>query len=178
MTTTIYIPEFNIYTPKSHWPKWMRRRDETIVATQAFGSSAAAPTVFSVANMAIAYADAGAATATYQVAVIFRATGDGTLDVERQQGSDILNIENPYCDVPSGCWVRCLYVSGDHMTSGSAEDTWLNCDTQKSFIMTHTSTGGTDFIEGTFDFALSSDASGSPVESSKTGVDIRAGEIL
>jgi hypothetical protein len=44
--------------------------------------------------------------------------------------------------------------------------------------MNHTSSGGSDEISGDFDFELSSDSSGTPVEATKSSVTINVGELL
>ena len=143
----------------------------TVAASSAAGSS------FDLSTLNTSYTDVGAATQTYGISVIFRT--DGTVDVTKLIGSDLNNEVNPYVSPTSetsNTWVRCTYVSGTHLTGGSAEDTWVRCDAQKTFTLEYTSSGGNDEVDGTFNFELSSDASGSPVEATKNSVNLNVGE--
>ena len=134
-------------------------------------------TIWSMAGFDATYTDQGAATQTYAVQVVFHT--DGTVDVFRDIAADLPNEVNPYVDPTvesSNTWVQCHFISGDHMTAGAAEETWWRLDVIRTFTMRHTSAGGTDLISGTFDFTLSSDASGSPVEAVALSRTITAGE--
>lgn len=123
------------------------------------------------------YADLGALTQTYRVEIEF--TNDSTVDVLREFQSDLLDEQVDYVK-PLGSlpnvYVRCLYVSGDHMTAGDAEDTWHLLGSGKQFIMQHTSAGGEDYLLGTFKFQLSTD--GSTVHEDTGNVTIQVGELF
>lgn len=124
-----------------------------------------------------AYLDVGALTQTYGVDITFRTAAD--VDVLRDIGSDILNEGDIV--VPSGeaanTWIRCTLTAGDDMTGGATRGAWHRLNVQRNFLMRYASGGGVDFITGTFTFELSSDASGSPVVATKTGVVVKAGEV-
>lgn len=127
----------------------------------------------------INYSDVGVVTQTYAVEVVFQI--DGTVDVLRDIGSDLLNQQDPYVDPTSetiNTWVRCTHNFGDDMTAGEARGVWLRCDSQRIFTMRQTSGSGPPELNGNFDFELSSDSSGSPVEASALGKTIMAGEII
>ena len=133
--------------------------------------------VYSLTDMATSYADTSAATTTYGVKVIFRT--DGTVDVEKDVGSNLNNEVDPYVNPASetaNSHVRCAYVSGTHMTSGDAEDTWHALSSERSFYMQYTSSGGSDIVDGTFNFELSNDGGSTTVES-KDSVNISVGEL-
>ena len=118
---------------------------------------------YSLSNVPSPMADTGAATGTYRVTVRFNL--DGTVDVVKLIGSSIIGVET-FCTPVSyvaGLHVRCSYVSGDNMTGGDAEDTWHALTSARSFIMEYTSSGGSDFILGVFNFELSDDAGVSEV---------------
>ena len=135
--------------------------------------------IWDMSSMAASYDDSGGATTTYGISVIFRT--DGSVDVTKLIGSDLNNEVDPYVDPASSTsdtWVRCLYVSGSHMTAGDAEDTWLRLDSERTFTMTHTSAGGNDEISGTFNFELSSESDGTPEEAAKDNVNINVGETF
>ena len=136
-------------------------------------------TTWDMSSMGTSYTDTGAATTTYGVSVIFRT--DGTVDVTRVINSNLNDEVNPYVtptSETSNTWVRCLYVAGTHMTAGDAEDTWHRLDSQRTFTMTYATSGGSDQVDGTFNFELSSDSSGTPEEAAKDNVNIDIGETF
>ncbi len=133
--------------------------------------------VYSLANIPSSMADTGAATTTYALTVRFNT--DGTVDVLKLIGSDIIGVET-FCAPVSyvaGLHVRCSYVSGDNMTGGDAEDTWHAMTSARSFIMQHTSGGGSDFLLGVFNFELSDDG-GSTEVANIDNRSVSAGEII
>ena len=146
-------------------------------AMAAAGAGGAALT-WTLSSLATSYADVGGATQTYAVQVIFQV--DATVDVFRDIAADLLNEQIDYVSAlpTTNTWVRCLYISGDHMTAGAAEDTWHNLNVTRIFTMRIISPGGPSDISGVFNFELSSDSSGSPIEASKNNVNINAGEIF
>ena len=138
----------------------------------------AVATVWSLVNMASSYTDLGGPTQTYGVNIIFQT--DGTLDVFKDIGADLFD-EEQYVDPgseSSNTWVRCTYVSGNDMTGGGARGVWHRANLAVSFLMRYTTSGGTDQISGVFNFELSSDASGSPIEATKNNVTVTVGEIF
>jgi len=136
-------------------------------------------TTWDLTSMGTSYVDLGSTTTTYGVQVIFRT--DGTLDVTRTIGANLNDEVNPYVSPTSqttNTWVQCSYNSGNHLTGGSSEESWNRLSSQVSFLMEHTTSGGSDEIQGFFDFNLSSDASGSPIEATKSNVSLNVGEIF
>lgn len=135
------------------------------------------PTVYSLTNMQGAYADVDFGAATYVVQIRF--APDGTVDVLRNIAADLLNEETHTTpgDDSDNTYVRCTNVGGSDMTSGQARGVWLAIDQNRDFIMSYAAAGGPDTIQGDFDFELSSDASGSPIEASKLSVNVSVGSI-
>lgn len=133
---------------------------------------------WALGGLATLYADLGGATQTYEVGIFFQL--DATVDVFRGQAADLLNEQIDYVSATptSNTWVRCTHVSGDDMTSGSSRGAWHNINVPRNFTMTKVSGGGPDLFDGTFNFELSSDSSGSPVVASKLGVRVNVGEIF
>jgi len=141
----------------------------------AFAASAGSSIIYSLANLASSYSDTSPVTTTYSVNIVFRTAGQ--VDVLRSVASNLLN-EEQYVTPGSesaNTYVRCTYVSGDHMTSGDTENTWHQCNIERNFEMLHTSAGGVDFLSGTFDIELSNDG-GTTIVASKLGVTVEAGE--
>jgi hypothetical protein len=177
-TGVILVPEINIWTPQFEWPEWMKRRRDTIICASAVHGGAISYT-WSLASMATSYTDLGGLTQTYEVGIFFQV--DGTVDVFREQAADLLNEVDPYVDPTSGTvvtWVRCTWNSGDDMTSGNSRGTWHQLNTARAFVMTKVSSGGPDEFSGNFDFELSSESDGTPVEASKLSVTVNVGEIF
>jgi len=142
-----------------------------------FDDAAAAGDTYNLADLATTYSDQAGTTTTYEVAIIFRT--DATVDVTRLVGSTLNDEQVDYTDgAVADCWVRCTYVSGDTMTGGSSLGTWHQCSTQRSFIMTHTTAGGEDLLQGTFKFELASDASGTPIEADSGNIIVTVGELF
>lgn len=132
--------------------------------------------VWSLSNLASSYIDKTTAADTYQVNFAFQT--DGSVDVFRLVLTD-LNDEEQYVTPGSGSsstYVRCTYVSGDHMTSGDAEDTWHLCSSQINFVMTKVANGGIDELSGVFTFELSPD-NGTTVVATKSNVTVTAGSF-
>lgn len=124
------------------------------------------------------YNDLGNATTTYRVSIVFRT--DGTIDVVKNQSADENDVEQ-YVDPGSesaNTWVRCTFLSGSNMTGGDTVGVWHRCDMEVSFQMEHTTSGGADTISGEFQFELSSESDGTPVEASVTNITISVGEIF
>ncbi len=137
-----------------------------------------AGTMWNLSDLASSYADLALGINTYAVQVTFRT--DGTVDVLRDVAADLNNEQDPYVDPTSessNTWVRCTHNSGDDMTAGDTRGVWHRLDVQRQFTMRITTTGPADDLSGNFDFDVSSDASGTPIEASKPGVSIVAGQI-
>lgn len=122
------------------------------------------------------YVDLGGTTQTYGVDIVFRTAGD--VDVLRDIGADILNAQDPYASDPANCWVRCTFIAGNTMTGGNTLGVWHRCDVQRNFLMRHTTSGGSDEIQGNFDLELSSDASGSPITAQHLNFSVNVGELF
>lgn len=143
-----------------------------------FDDADATALVWSLSNLADTYFDLGGATQTYGVDIIFQL--DATVDVFRDIAADLLNEQVDYVsETPTtNTWVRCTHISGNDMTAGDARGVWHNIDVTRVFTMRIVSPGGSSDITGDFNFELSSDSSGSPVEASKLGVTVNVGEII
>lgn len=149
---------------------------QTLCAVLNAGS---APTVYNLSDMAASHTDVGGFTDTYGISVIFRT--DGTVDVTKLINLDTNDQVDPYVSPTSetsNTWVRCTFNSGDDMTSGDTRGVWHRLDTERSFTQEHTTGGGNDLLAGNFDYELSSDASGSPIEATKAGVTTQVGELF
>ena len=133
--------------------------------------------IYSLSNLPSSIVDIGAPTQTYFVDITFRTAGD--IDILKNFLSDNLNVEQ-YVDPgfqSTNTYVRCTYVSGSHMTSGSAEDTWHQCSVERDFKLLYTSSGGDDSISGTFNFELSDDG-GTTIVATKNAVTVQVGELF
>lgn len=132
---------------------------------------------YSLSNLASNYSDLDGATTTYTVNVIFRL--DGSVDVLRAVNADLFNEEQFV--TPGGqaanTWVRCTYISGDHLTGGDAENTWHQVNVQRNFSMSYSTSGGLDEIFGVFTFELSDDG-GPTIVATKSNVTINVGELF
>ena len=147
------------------------------MTVRAIFSAARGKITWSLSDLASSYADLNPATQTYAVEMVFRTAGD--IDVLRDIAADLLNEQDPYVDPAARAaitWVRCKLISGDDMTAGDTRNVWLQLTSERTYTMRHTSSGGTDIRLGVFDFELSSDASGSPIEAQALSVTIQAGE--
>ena len=171
----IIVLKRNLYLPERMWGRKRFQRG-IICATAIFGP--AIVTVWSLSNLASSYTDLGAPTQTYGVNIIFRT--DGSVDVFKDINPDLLD-EEQYVDPgpqSANTWIRCTHVSGDDMTGGGARGVWHRGTLAVSFLMRHTTGGGMDQLSGVFDFDVSSDASGTPIEASKPAVTVNVGEIF
>lgn len=138
-----------------------------------------ASVTWALASLATLYTDLGGLTLTYSVNISFQA--DGTVDVFRGQAADLLNEVNPYVSpiaATVGTYVRCTHVSGNDMTAGDARGVWHRLNVQRNFTMQIVSPGGASDITGTFNFELSSEADGTPVEATKNNVVVNVGELF
>jgi len=143
-----------------------------------FMSQVVPSTSWDLSQLSSSYADESAATTTYGVEVIFRT--DGTVDILRDVLTDLPDEQNPYVtptSEASNTWVQCTYSSGNNSITGPALTTWHRLDTQRGWRYAYTSSGGSDFISGTYIWKISSDSSGSPVEDTKT-ITLTAGELF
>lgn len=135
-----------------------------------------AAVAYSLSNIPSPVSDQGGATTTYRVTLRFQT--DGTVDILRLVGSDSLNVEQ-YVDPGSesaNLHVRVNKISGDSLTGGDAESTWHALTSERTFEMEYTSSGGSDFISGSFDIELSEDGGSTTLLS--VNRTITAGEVF
>lgn len=129
--------------------------------------------LIAIDQMDAIYLDLGASTTTYRVQLNFGT--DGFLDVLRNVGADDLQ-DLEVTNKTSNLHIRCVYVSGEHLTSGN-EDTWEAWTVARNYQLEHASGGGSDDITGTFNFQISKDG-GSTVFQASGNVSINVGELF
>lgn len=133
--------------------------------------------VYSLANLASEYADESTITDTYTVNFIVRdSITDGTIDVTKAITSSELDEETYIVPTGSSVWVRATYVSGDTFTSGAAVGSWLELSTDRTWTMSHTTSGGLDQISGIYKFELATDSGGSNIVADSGNITFRVGE--
>ncbi len=140
MSTTIFIPEINIWTPPVEWPSWMRRRRyETIVATAIYGSSATAGNVTLSGEDAL---DVGI-NRNARAAIVVRS--DGTIDKIENVTTTQVDVStdwiDPNGDASSDYDVRYTGLVGDALDGSTslAEDVWGDLGVDKFFEQRATS---------------------------------------
>ena len=144
MSTTIFIPEINIWTPPYEWPSWMRRRrDETIVATAIHGADPGG-----AGNVTLSGEDATdniAINRNARAAIVVRA--DGTVDRIENVTTTQVDVGTDWIDPPgdasSDYDVRYTGLTGDPLDGSTtlAEDVWGNMGADKFFEQRATSDG-------------------------------------
>lgn len=76
----------------------------------------------------------------------------------------------------SNYWVRCTKTAGDGPTSGTT-GSWIAISTEPEWYNADVDPSGAVFTEGTFTFDISSDASGTPIVGTKTGLVLKANRV-
>lgn len=136
--------------------------------------------VYSLADLAGAYADLAGPTQTYAVDIRVKSTGD--VDVFRDQAADLTDEAIwilPQGLAPNGTFCRFHRNSGEMPSAGSDTfEVWNSLASTRNAILRHTSGGGDDSVTMNIDIEIATDSGGTDIVAQKLGIILDAGEIF